>query len=109
MEKLVGETLADRIAIEGGLAFDDVLDTLIQVLSALVVAHHKGIVHRDIKPENVFLTMREGCPPLVKLLDFGVSKMIARPVGGRGRGRRPDPHRDGDGHAALHGARAGPR
>lgn len=84
MEKLVGETLADRISIEGGLAFDDVLDTLIQVLSALVVAHHKGIVHRDIKPENVFLTKRVGCPPLVKLLDFGVSKMIARPVEPRG-------------------------
>jgi serine/threonine protein kinase len=80
MEKLAGETLADRIALEGGLAFGEVIDALIQVLSALVVAHHKGIVHRDIKPENVFLTRRVGCPPLVKLLDFGVSKMISRPV-----------------------------
>ncbi|MCI4355414.1 MAG: serine/threonine protein kinase, partial [Thermoplasmata archaeon] len=59
------------------------LDTLIQVLSALVVAHHKGIVHRDIKPENVFLTERAGCPPLVKLLDFGVSKMMTRPIEGQ--------------------------
>ena len=47
------------------------------MLSGLVAAHEKGIVHRDIKPENVFLTSRVGCPPLVKLLDFGVSKMIA--------------------------------
>src|SRR5439155_17041779 len=54
MEKLVGETLADRIASEGGLPFDDVIDVLTQVVSGLVAAHEKGIVHRDIKPENIF-------------------------------------------------------
>jgi serine/threonine-protein kinase len=83
MEKLVGETLADRIGAEGGLPFDDVIDILVQVLSGLVAAHEKGIVHRDIKPENVFLTRRVGCPPVCKLLDFGVSKMIAPLIGGR--------------------------
>jgi serine/threonine protein kinase len=76
MEKLVGKTLADRIKEEGGLPIDDVLDVLTQVLSGLVAAHEKNIVHRDIKPENVFLTDRVGCPPVAKLLDFGVSKMI---------------------------------
>ncbi len=76
MEKLVGETLADRIASEGGLPFDEVIDFLTQVLSGLVAAHEKGIVHRDIKPENIFLTRRVGCPPVAKILDFGVSKMI---------------------------------
>jgi serine/threonine-protein kinase len=83
MEKLVGETLADRIASEGGLPFDDVIDVLVQVLSGLVAAHEKGIVHRDIKPENVFLTRRVGCPALCKLLDFGVSKMITPLLGGK--------------------------
>ena len=77
MERLLGETLADRIASEGGLPFDDVIDVLTQVLSGLVAAHEKRIVHRDIKPENVFLTKRVGCPPVAKLLDFGVSKMIS--------------------------------
>jgi len=77
MERLLGETLADRIASEGGLPFEDVIDVLTQVLSGLVAAHEKGIVHRDIKPENIFLTKRVGVPPLAKLLDFGVSKMIA--------------------------------
>jgi serine/threonine protein kinase len=77
MEKLVGETLADRIAREGGLPTDEVIDILIQVLSGLVAAHEKGIVHRDIKPENVFLTSRVGCPPVAKLVDFGVSKIMA--------------------------------
>jgi serine/threonine-protein kinase len=78
MEKLVGTTLADRIAREGGLPFDELLDVMIQVLSGLIAAHDKGIVHRDIKPENIFLARRVGCPPIVKILDFGVSKMMAQ-------------------------------
>jgi serine/threonine protein kinase len=48
-----------------------------------VAAHEKSIVHRDIKPENVFLTRRVGCPPVCKLLDFGVSKMVGPLLGGR--------------------------
>jgi eukaryotic-like serine/threonine-protein kinase len=82
MERLVGETLADRIASEAGMAFEDVIDVLVQVLSGLVAAHEQGIVHRDIKPENIFLTKRVGCPPLVKVLDFGVSKMTGSTLGG---------------------------
>jgi serine/threonine protein kinase len=81
MERLLGETLADRVAAEAGLPFEDVIDILIQVLSGLVAAHQQQIVHRDIKPENIFLTERAGCPPLVKLLDFGVSKMTGVPTG----------------------------
>jgi eukaryotic-like serine/threonine-protein kinase len=76
MERLVGVTLADRIAKERTLPIPDVLDALTQVLSGLVAAHAKGIIHRDIKPENVFLTLREGYPPVAKLLDFGVSKIL---------------------------------
>ena len=59
-----------------------VVDIVIQVLSGLVAAHDKGIVHRDIKPENIFLARRVGCPPIVKLLDFGVSKMMPQFQGG---------------------------
>lgn len=76
MERLNGKTLADRINIEGALPFDDVISILIQVLSALVAAHEKGIIHRDVKPENIFLTERVGCAPVVKILDFGISKSI---------------------------------
>jgi serine/threonine protein kinase len=75
MELLQGETLADRIGSEGALPFEDVIEIITQVLSGLVAAHEKGIIHRDIKPENVFLTRRQGLPPLVKLLDFGISKV----------------------------------
>jgi serine/threonine-protein kinase len=81
MERLYGETLSSRIAREGGLPVLDVIDIVTQVLSGLDAAHAKGILHRDIKPENVFLTQRLGLPPLVKLLDFGVSKMMFRVVG----------------------------
>ena len=76
MEKLVGETLADRIAIDGGLPYEEIIDVLEQVLSGLFAAHEKRILHRDIKPENVFLTRRVGVPPVAKLLDFGVSKVV---------------------------------
>lgn len=74
MERLHGSTLADRINLEGALPFEDVSSLLTQVLSALVAAHDKKIIHRDIKPENVFLTERVGCAPVVKILDFGISK-----------------------------------
>jgi eukaryotic-like serine/threonine-protein kinase len=77
MERLQGQTLASRIETEGGLPFGDVVDTVIQVLSGLGAAHERGILHRDIKPENVFLAERPGYPPIVKLLDFGVSKIVA--------------------------------
>ena len=82
MEKLIGTTLADRISREGGLPFDEIADVMIQVLSGLIAAHDKGIVHRDIKPENIFLARRVGCPPIVKILDFGVSKMMPQFQGG---------------------------
>ena len=82
MEKLIGTTLADRISREGGLPFDELADVMTQVLSGLIAAHDKGIVHRDIKPENIFLARRVGCPPIVKILDFGVSKMMPQFQGG---------------------------
>lgn len=78
MERLVGETLADRIARESALPVEDVVDTMMQVLSGLHAAHAKGILHRDIKPENIFLNARVGVGPLAKLLDFGVAKEMKR-------------------------------
>jgi serine/threonine-protein kinase len=77
MERLVGEPLSERIARDNALGFVDVVDILMQILAGLAAAHKKNIVHRDIKPENVFLIVRDGRPPLVKLLDFGVSKIVA--------------------------------
>ena len=74
MERLHGETLAEKIQREGSVAYPELIDIVVQVLSALVAAHDKGVVHRDLKPENIFLSERAGMPPVAKLLDFGISK-----------------------------------
>jgi eukaryotic-like serine/threonine-protein kinase len=76
MERLIGETLDQRIKREGALPERDIIDVMLQVLSALGAAHDKGIIHRDLKPENVFLMRRPGSPAVAKLLDFGISKAI---------------------------------
>lgn len=76
MERLVGETLDQRIKREGAMPERDLIDVMLQVLSALGAAHDKGIIHRDLKPENVFLMRRPGSPAVAKLLDFGISKAI---------------------------------
>lgn len=74
MERLHGESLAERIQREGWVRHSDLSEIMVQVLSALVVAHEKGIIHRDLKPDNIFLSQRVGMPPIAKLLDFGISK-----------------------------------
>ena len=71
MEYLEGETLSNRL-VKGPLAFDQVLRYGLEIADALDRAHRRGIVHRDLKPGNVMLT-KSG----VKLLDFGLAKMVA--------------------------------
>src|SRR5262249_10857460 len=55
--------------------FDDILRIAVPVCRGLAAAHSAGIVHRDMKPENVFVARRSGGRHVVKLLDFGVSKI----------------------------------
>jgi eukaryotic-like serine/threonine-protein kinase len=76
MEYLRGEDLAHRIAKVGELSLDTplIVDLARQIAAALASAHGLGIVHRDLKPENIFLV--EGPTPLVKILDFGVAKLL---------------------------------
>ncbi|HEX6838159.1 MAG TPA: protein kinase [Polyangia bacterium] len=80
MEWLQGETLYDRLW-ERKPTLDEALDIVDQVCDALEAAHEKGIVHRDLKPANVFLCPVRGRRDLVKLLDFGVAKLIATAEG----------------------------
>ncbi|PRQ06014.1 serine/threonine protein kinase [Enhygromyxa salina] len=52
------------------------VDTIMQMLEGLEHAHHFGIVHRDLKPENVFVTQDFRGGEIVKLVDFGIAKLI---------------------------------
>ena len=76
MEYLTGRDLAKVIAVEKRLPPDEAVRIGIQVARGLAKAHEAGVVHRDLKPANIFLTDREDDRPLVKILDFGISKVI---------------------------------
>lgn len=77
MELLEGETLASLLAREGRLPITVITDILAQLGEALMEAHAMGYVHRDLRPRNIFLTTRRGRPRFVKLLDFGLSKLVS--------------------------------
>jgi serine/threonine-protein kinase len=81
MERLCGQSLAVR-AEEGKLLPDFVISILLQVCDALIAAHAAGIVHRDLKLDNVFLIDNPDDPPApkVKLLDWGIAKVIHHEV-----------------------------
>jgi tRNA A-37 threonylcarbamoyl transferase component Bud32 len=76
MELLAGQTLAALCKAERRLEPARAVHIARQILSALGAAHARGIVHRDLKPENVFLIRRAGDPDFVKLLDFGIVKLL---------------------------------
>jgi len=75
MEHLTGEDLRARLERERELAVPDALAIVTQILRALTRAHAAGIVHRDLKPDNVFLCSRDDGSLLVKIVDFGISKL----------------------------------
>jgi serine/threonine protein kinase len=76
MELLSGMDLRDLETREGILPLARALPIAIQVCSGLGAAHQVGIIHRDLKPDNIFLTERSGRADFVKLLDFGVAKLM---------------------------------
>jgi serine/threonine protein kinase len=74
MEYLDGADLGAVSRERGPLPADEAVDYVLQACEAIVEAHQLGIVHRDLKPANLFLTQRKDGSPLVKVLDFGISK-----------------------------------
>jgi eukaryotic-like serine/threonine-protein kinase len=76
MERLVGEDLQRLVERVGPLPPDVAVRIAGQALSGLACAHATGIVHRDLKPANLFLAEQAGGAVTVKLLDFGIAKML---------------------------------
>ncbi len=77
MELLQGEDLGSRIERVGPMTAEETVALLAQIATALDVLHERSIVHRDLKPENLFLTWAEDGNRVMKLLDFGVAKVLA--------------------------------
>ncbi|WP_437308214.1 serine/threonine-protein kinase [Sorangium sp. So ce388] len=75
MEFLSGKDLAQVLHERKRLPVEVAVDHVLQAGEAIAEAHALGIVHRDLKPSNLFLTARRDGSPLVKVLDFGISKI----------------------------------
>ena len=76
MELLEGKSLHQVFHEEAPLEWKRVFKILTEMCSSLAEAHQQGIVHRDLKPENIYLESRPGNPEFVKILDFGIAKVM---------------------------------
>ena len=82
MELVVGRTLRHELHERGALETGRAIEILIQLAEALDCAHRAGIVHRDLKPENLMLTEHRGKADVLKVLDFGLAKILDRKLPG---------------------------
>ena len=77
MEYLDGRTLASLLTQETAIDIMRTLHIGAQIAKALAAAHACGVIHRDLKPDNIMVMARLGDPDFVKVLDFGLAKMLA--------------------------------
>jgi hypothetical protein len=82
MEYLEGADLGAQLAQHGPMPVGFAAECIVQACDAVGEAHSHGVVHRDLKPANLFLTQRPDGSPLVKVLDFGISKASVGPEEG---------------------------
>ncbi|MDZ4835211.1 MAG: protein kinase [Candidatus Melainabacteria bacterium] len=76
MELIEGTTLQDEFGRLGGLPPGRFFYIFDQVCAALIHAHSRGVIHRDIKPSNILIVNSVETPDLVKVVDFGIAKVI---------------------------------
>ncbi len=77
MEYLEGSDLAVHLATHGPLPIAQAAELTLEACDALAEAHSLGIVHRDLKPANLFLARAPGRADCLKILDFGISKIVS--------------------------------
>jgi serine/threonine-protein kinase len=75
MEYLEGRDLSNVLLVEGRLSIPRAVEYVLQACEAIAEAHVHGIVHRDLKPANLFLAKRVDGTQIIKVLDFGISKI----------------------------------
>jgi len=75
MEKLEGDTLASRLGRER-FSTAAAVDLLMQLLAVMEAVHGRGLLLRDLRPQNIFLVHRRGCRPVLKILDFGLARLV---------------------------------
>ena len=76
MEYVPGPSLADVVRREGSLPVPRAVNILVQVAGGLSAAHRCRVIHRDLKPDNVVLTTNDGFGDWVKIMDFGLAKIM---------------------------------
>jgi eukaryotic-like serine/threonine-protein kinase len=77
MEFLEGLSLADLLEASGRMDIERSVSLLLPAISAVAAGHAQGVVHRDLKPANVFIARGAFGESITKVLDFGVSKLMA--------------------------------
>ena len=82
MEHVAGETLRTMLKRVKQPPLWGVLEIARQLAAGITRAHELGVVHRDLKPENVMLTWLEGARPHIKILDFGMARLLSATPGG---------------------------
>ena len=81
MEYLEGADLSRVVQATGSITIEEAVAFVLQACEAIAEAHALGIIHRDLKPQNLFVTRRVDGRPLVKVLDFGISKTLEQAGG----------------------------
>jgi serine/threonine protein kinase len=103
MEWLEGRTLEEELAVQGPLGFEQAAGILRQVTAALDAAHTKRIIHRDLKPANIMLIQQLGGREQVKVLDFGIGKILSETAGSPVSSVMGTPHYASPEQFQLHG------
>lgn len=76
MEYVKGPTLTQLLVNENPLPVDRVIDIIMQALSGIEEAHLAGVVHADLKADNIILDQRRAGIDVVKIVDFGIARLV---------------------------------